>query len=709
MGTQGVNGANLTRAQLIEQFDAARAKNDFAEINRLSKAILDFDAKNQKAGTEVEHDEKSQPLTEEQKAQKAQANQQQLEEIAQMKKSSKQAEDADQYALDTEILKEQQEQYNTKEKAQEEFGLSDKFKDRRAAKKIAKAARDNLASMEGYTKLEKIYTNKEEYEAAVKKAKEDGTWDKDNPKYTLLDGKALEGAKHIQELAKKKVDDALKSYKDYEATFNNPASEEDKDAAKKGMYDAAREISANYKASQMFDEKGNIDTEAYKNMMLQYAGADFKGNLDERKVLAKDADVKKRHTDNMLEAAGLDAEKDYTWAMKTGTAVLGLGAGALAGILGGGATATAVATAVANASASATANVNWTGMAGDEFNASVTSSTTVTSTATATATKALSTGQKALTGLAGAILPTVIAALAVKDNGGKDAFSGASADEVLNNPELVKGRQNKAIMNQIMNTEITGNPGRDKDIKAAIITAAMSDKTGKKVNTRELSAAYAVVKHLKENPDLVTLKQAESTPPTTTPTTTTPTPAPEKFYTDTTVQTTITHDVSVPVVPGKSESTIPVGQAYVFIDPNGKEHTYNEVFPSYNRKDPTYVAFDKNLHSQMKRERVDGKMHYIYPKEMDLGNGWKVELISDDPEDIKKAIEGQKMGNVKSRYKKTGSGTVRTSTASERYGTETDKTGTQDLGAPGYEARGDQEIKEKFEDKGYKRVDNNIK
>lgn len=43
--------------------------------------------------------------------------------------------------------------------------------------------------------------------------------------------------------------------------------------------------------------------------MLQYAGADLKGNLDERKALKESADVSKREAKKMLEAAGLDVEK----------------------------------------------------------------------------------------------------------------------------------------------------------------------------------------------------------------------------------------------------------------------------------------------------------------------------------------------------------------------------------------------------------------
>lgn len=533
-----VNGLTLSS---VTDVQAALKAGQITQAQAQAFALLFPPKEENKGGTEVEHAE-DQPLTEEQQAVKQDARQKELDEIAAMKEKSKDASDAGRFATDTDALRRQQEKYNTKEKAQEHFGLGDKFKDRRAAKKIAKAANQNIESMNQFDALEKIYTNKEEYKAAVEKAKQDGTWDKDNPKYTLLDGKPLEGARHLQEAAAKKVEDALKSYRLNEEIYNNAKTPEDKRAAFEVMKQAAAEINDNYLASQMFDKDGNVNTEAYQKAMLQYAGSDFKGNIDERKVLAKDADVKKRHTDNMLEAGGLDAEKDYTWAMRAGVFVAGLGSGALAGLLGGGATATAVATAVATATSSATATAHSSATAeldvniptpGGEYNAFITTTVentvtttvvnTATSTVTDTATKAISNGTKALNGLLGSAIPSILAALAVKDNGGKDVFNGAAVMDVLENPDQVKGRQNKTIMNQLVDMEITGDPVRDKIIKAALLNEAMSDKTGKKVNTRELLAAYAAAEELKDHPELVTPEKNEevTTPPSTTPPTTT--------------------------------------------------------------------------------------------------------------------------------------------------------------------------------------------
>lgn len=506
-----VNGLTLSS---VTDVQAALKAGKITQAQAQAFALLFPPKEENKGGTEVEHAE-DQPLTEEQQAVKQDARQKELDEIAAMKEKSKNASDAGRFATDVDALIEQQKLYDTKEEAQERFELGDKFKDKRAAKKIAKAARQNVESMTGFKSLEKVYTNKEEYKAAVEKAKQDGTWDKDNPKYTLLDGKPLEGARHLQEAAAKKVEDALKSYRLNEEIYNNAKTPEDKQAAFEIMTQAATEISKNYLASQMFDKDGNINTEAYQKAMLQYAGSDFKGNIDERKVLAKDADVKKRHTDNMLEAAGLDAEKDYTWAMRAGVLAAGLGSGALVGLLGGGAVATAVAAATSEAMAEVNISIP---TPGGEYNAYA--SDYDTDTVTNTATSKISDATKIGKGILSSAIPTILAAFSMKDNGGKDVFNGAAVMDVLENPDQVKGRQNKAIMNKLVDMEITGDPVRDKIIKAAILTEAMSDKTGKKVNTRELTAAFAAVDYLKDHPELITpeKKQEISTPPSTTPT-----------------------------------------------------------------------------------------------------------------------------------------------------------------------------------------------
>ena len=76
--------------------------------------------------------------------------------------------------------------------------------------------------MKSYDAVEKIFTDKKQYEAAVKDAKDKGQWDKEHPKYTLLEGKALKGAKTLAAKSKESVDNALASYKKYAAMYENP-------------------------------------------------------------------------------------------------------------------------------------------------------------------------------------------------------------------------------------------------------------------------------------------------------------------------------------------------------------------------------------------------------------------------------------------------------------------------------------------------------
>lgn len=557
MGTQGVNGANQTqRAQLQAQIDAAYAKKDFAKLQEATTALLKFDAEHKTTETTVEHTD-AQPLTPEQQEAKAAANQKALDEIAAMKQEASQIIDKyqskrdDVAATDTQALR-GQEKYSTKETASEEFNVTGS-----KARKIAKAARQNLEAMDNYDAVEKIFTNEDEYKAAVKQAKEDGTWDKDKPKYTLLDGKALDGAKTLYEKSKESVNNALKSYHTYEDRYlkseealKNPnlTEQERKDlesVKNKSMYvmmQAAKYVQRDYNASQMFNEDGTINKDAYQKTMLQYTGTDFKAGLDERKVLKGSAEVKNKTTKDMFEAAGLDVRKNYTGVMKAGAAALALGTGALTGLLGGGvvaqavASATATATASATASATATATNHWTASNGEEFFDSVEASdfqsTTVTSTATkvSEAASRISKGEMALRGLAGAVLPAVIAAITVKDRGEKDAFNGASVQEILSQKAEVSGKSNKAIMDKILQTEITGDQNRDKEIKAAILQTAIGERTGKSANTRELLAAYEAVKFIKDNKDLIGEGEI-STPPTSTPTDSTPTitePEPEE-------------------------------------------------------------------------------------------------------------------------------------------------------------------------------------
>lgn len=516
MTVTSVNGApqpqRPTEAQLKARLAEAEKMGDQSKIDQAKKELqkfYDLKAKeNPNAGTEVERT-KRQPGDEEAAKASAQANEKAVEEVAEMKKQAQEAAQLDRNLDSGEIIytkegreaiRSEAEKLDTKEEV-EAAGFKHK------TKKLAKAARHIGERAGNVDNVEKIFTNKEEYKKAVEEAKKDGTWDKKHPKYTLLDGKALEGAKKMAQDAKKNIEQDLATYNKFKAVYENAKNDVEKQNAFTEMVDAAKRINNYYDASQMFDENGEINKDAYQRTMIRYTGGDFKGNLDERKVLADDADVSKGKAKDMLKAGGLDVEKDYTWAMRGGALAFGLGTGGLIGLLGGGAVATAVATAVGATASTVVTNNNYTtditGPNGEHYLDRQSTSTTVTTTGATdpvvdTATKTISKGQQALRGLYGAIPAALLSAILTKDNGGRDVFNGASVEQVLANAKLVRGKENQELVQKIIdipNDKLTPRQ------KAAIIYATMGDATGKKVNTEELMSGYLIAKYLESKAD----------------------------------------------------------------------------------------------------------------------------------------------------------------------------------------------------------------
>ena len=562
MSTNGVSLNGVLFRTVAEVQQAVKEGKLTPEQGKNIGALLGAPQEADEAGTKVEQNptKLTQEEAQEAQANRAAAQQKANDEVAQMKAAAQQpakeekitsdkvdgelaalqAKDPSKAAQDTTILKEGLGKIDTKEKAKAE-GFSNK-----AAKKVARAARKDLSRIDTFDAVEKIFTDKKEYEAAVKAAKADGTWNKDLPKYTLLQGKALEGAKKMAKDSAAQVDKAKADYDKYKKIFDNAASKADQYQAFREMCKAAETMAKNLNASQMFDADGNLNTDAYKNTMLQYSGTDFKGNLDERKALKEAADVKKRKTKPMFEAAGIDVEKDMTWAYRGAALIGGVGMGALTGLLGGGAVATAVAqvvstatstaTATATASATATANIDkhvyYEGIMGDVFedyfgdsvtttvvsSATTTVTNTVTKTGEAVARASISRASQALRGAIGALPAAILSAAMIKDRGGKDAFNGLTPLQVLNDAKQVRGKANQEIVQKIIDL-----PNITASQKAAILQAAYGDNTAKKVNTQELVAAYTAAQYLNDHPELVNPQEKPegptSTPPTTTPTT----------------------------------------------------------------------------------------------------------------------------------------------------------------------------------------------
>lgn len=220
---------------------------------------------------------------------------------------------------------------------------------------------------------------------------------------------------------------------------------------------------------------GEFSSDQYKRRFGGYTGFDNKGNLDEISTAAADYGVKKGTIRKAMKYAGYEREKDLTYLYKTLAALGVLGASAGTGALIG---------------AKFTSNVY-----GVHNNGSNQLLDTIKSSSNAP-------GVGALRGLIAGVIPAVAAFIAVKDNGGKDIFNGNTAEEIVAKGEKnietrIRGDKNQKMMKAILKMEnIT-----DKD-KAYILQLAYGELTGKKVNDRELAAAYEIANFLNKHPDI---------------------------------------------------------------------------------------------------------------------------------------------------------------------------------------------------------------
>lgn len=220
---------------------------------------------------------------------------------------------------------------------------------------------------------------------------------------------------------------------------------------------------------------GEFSSDQYKRRLGGFTGFDNKANLDEVKTAASDYGVGNRTIRRAMKRAGYEREKDLTWLYK-GLAALGvLGASAGVGSLVG---------------ANFTSNVY--GIHND-------GSTDLLDTIHTS--NARSVG--GLRGLIGGIIPSLALAAVVKDNGGKDIFKGNTAEEIVakgekNIESRIKGEANQNMMRGILRMENLSN-----EDKAFILKLAYGELTGKKVNDRELVAAYEIAKYCNEHPELL--------------------------------------------------------------------------------------------------------------------------------------------------------------------------------------------------------------
>ena len=220
---------------------------------------------------------------------------------------------------------------------------------------------------------------------------------------------------------------------------------------------------------------GEFSSDQYKRRLGGFTGFDNKANLDEVKTAASDYGVGNRTIRRAMKRAGYEREKDLTILYKALAALGVLGASAGVGSLVG---------------ANFTSNVH--GIHND-------GSTELLDTIHTS--NARSVG--ALRGLIGGIIPSLALAAVVKDDGGKDIFNGNTAEEIVAKGERnietrIRGEKNQKMMKAILKMENISN-----EDKAFILKLAYGELTGKKVNDRELVAAYEIAKYCNEHPEIL--------------------------------------------------------------------------------------------------------------------------------------------------------------------------------------------------------------
>lgn len=238
-----------------------------------------------------------------------------------------------------------------------------------------------------------------------------------------------------------------------------------------------------------FYVNGEFSSDQFKRRIGGFTGFDNKGNLDEIATMSADYDIAKKSARQAMKYAGYEREKDLTVLYKTlaGLGVLGAstGTGALLGN-------------------KFTSNV---------FGIHNDGSTELLDTIITTSN---STKIGALKGLIAGILPAAVAAYLVKDNGYADIFKGNTAEEIVakgerNIESRIKGEKNQKMMKAILKMENLSN-----EDKAIILKLAYGELTGKKVNDRELVAAYEIAKYCNAHPE-VKAQDYDKLPGTTTP------------------------------------------------------------------------------------------------------------------------------------------------------------------------------------------------
>lgn len=248
-----------------------------------------------------------------------------------------------------------------------------------------------------------------------------------------------------------------------------------------------------------FYNTNGFSSDLTKKRLGMYTGFDNKLNLDEKSAGADNYGVSKGKFKKAAKLAGYDIEKDLTYLYKT-LALLGV-AGATAGV--------GAAFGIPFTSNVIPMNADGSPITDPKLLAQM-----VKPGQTLTYTKdgypiidtIKSVGGRGLPGtlkgLMGGLVPGLALAAVVKDNGGKDVFKGLSAEAIVekgtkNLDHKILGKRNQKLMKEILTME-----NLTKEDKAYALQLAYGELTGKKVNDREMAAAYEIANFLNLHPEI---------------------------------------------------------------------------------------------------------------------------------------------------------------------------------------------------------------
>lgn len=276
-----------------------------------------------------------------------------------------------------------------------------------------------------------------------------------------------------------------------------------------------------------FYKDGKFSSDLYKQELVNWAGTDYKMNLDERSAVSAGGDrMSKKDAKKAARYAGIDIEKDLTWLKKAGALVGGVGLGAGIG-------------AVTGYAVTDKANFNsYIDGIHQNGNHEILGEQHSSSNA-----KQVGARTGAIAGALGALPAAILAAAQAKDNGEKDVFQNSTAEKIVKDPDGILNVTEKNGCRTIVRA-IMALPNLTENEKIATLEHAYGQSTGKTVNRNELIAAYEAAKLINDLPPEPTAPTAPTTTPVptgaTAPTAPTVTPIPTGATTPTTPTVTPT-------------------------------------------------------------------------------------------------------------------------------------------------------------------------